>query len=71
MDSYINPKEFISELEQQKANKLKNQDNFPCQPETDVLKFLNGPCSSKFLAKEFWEWSATKCTILLHRHKLK
>ena len=40
MDSYINPKEFINELEQQKADKKKALDNYPTEPQTDVLKFL-------------------------------
>ena len=48
MDSYINPKEFINELEQQKADKKKALDNYPTEPQTDVLKFLmeNAPLNS-------------------------
>ena len=48
MDSYINPKEFIDELEQQKADERKAKDKYPSEPQTDVLKFLmeNAPLNT-------------------------
>ena len=48
MDSYINPKEFIDELEQQKADERKAKDKYPSEPQTDGLKFLmeNAPLNT-------------------------
>ena len=48
MDSYINPKDFIDELEQKKADQLKSKDKFPSDPQTDVLRFLmeNAPLAT-------------------------
>lgn len=40
MDSYVNPKEFLEELQKKQNEKLERQKNFPEEPQKDVLKFL-------------------------------
>lgn len=48
MDSYVNPKEFLAEQQKKQDDKKKQKQNFPEEPQKDVLKFLmeNAPLAS-------------------------
>lgn len=48
MDSYVNPKEFLEEQQKKQDEKQAQKQNFPEEPQKDVLKFLmeNAPLAS-------------------------